>query len=166
MARTPPRRPEDIRSQESSPLESTPSIQVSRARQPEPSTQDPDEEESEMTPITWPSRAENASKQSPMISAGYINEKQPQTTSNRELHSRDNLRQQKQASPEQQKQAILQQQSPTLLVPRQIRSPPKSAAAASASQLSGALGTPKQPSPAGVGMPQIAIPPGINGDPH
>ena len=119
-----------------------------------------------MTPITWPSRAENASKQSPMISASYVNEKQPQTTSNRELQSRDNLRQQKQASPEQQQQAILQQQSPTLLVQRQIRSPPKSAAAASASQLSGALGTPSQLSPAGVGMPQIAIPPGINGDPH
>ena len=52
-----------------------------------------------------------------------------------------------------------------MLVPRQIRSPPKSAAAAS--QLSSALGgTPSQPNSAGVGMPQIAIPPGINGDPH
>ena len=78
-------------------MEGTPSIQVNRARQPEPSNHDPDEEESEMTPITWPSRAENASKQSPMVSASYMNEKQPQTTSNRELHSRDKLRQQKQA---------------------------------------------------------------------
>jgi len=141
LARTPPRRPDGTQSNSDSPIDGAPSIQVSRTGYKEAAV------EEDLTPISWPSRAENPVKQSPLTAPNLFGETPQSAKANRNLPGlADRVL-------EQHGQVQGKQSSPPRMVPRQIKSP------------RGPI--PQQQVPIGIsGMPQIAIPPGIGGDPH